>query len=86
MQINGISITVCSYNDGKLLPHFFTSFLEQVPVDFRIELNVIDNGSIDNTKQVVEQFALKFANTPFGFNYFYEAERGLNHARNRGIK
>lgn len=85
MEFNGISITVCCYNDGKLLPNFLDSFLQQTPVNCAVELNVIDNASIDNTPDIYNHYQNKFKQLKLAFNYFHEAKRGLNHARNRGI-
>jgi glycosyltransferase involved in cell wall biosynthesis len=86
MEFNGISITVCCYNDGILLPNFLESFLLQTPVGFSVELNVIDNASTDNTKEVFKSFEDRFKQTVFGYRYFFEDKRGLNNARNRGAR
>jgi glycosyltransferase involved in cell wall biosynthesis len=86
MEFNGISITVCCYNDGVLLPNFLDSFIALHKVNCPVELNVIDNASTDDTKLVFESYKGQFEKAQFEFNYFYEHKRGLNHARNRGIE
>lgn len=86
MEFSGISITVCCYNDGELLPNFLDSFIALHKVNCLVELNVIDNASTDHTKQVYESYKNQFEKAQFEFNYFYENKRGLNHARNRGIE
>ena len=85
MKIDGISITVCCYNDGHLLPNFLDTFLVLKKIELKVELNIIDNASTDNTKQVFNNYLASFENTEFEFNYHYEGTRGLNHARNKGI-
>ncbi len=85
MSISGISLTVCCYNDGELLPNFLESFLLLNKVDCNIELNLIDNASTDDTKRVFEKYKVQFNKTNFEFNYYFENKRGLNHARNRGL-
>lgn len=49
-----ISVIIPAYNRANLLPRTIKSVLDQTFKDF--ELIVIDDGSTDNTKEVVEQF------------------------------
>lgn len=51
-----------------------------MPVD-AFEVLVIDNGSSDNTHEIVEQFSDKLES----LRYFYEAEPGLHVGRHRGM-
>ena len=50
---------------------------------FRIEAVVIDNGSTDHTKQVVDSVA---ENCRFPIRYFFESQPGLPFARNRAVR
>ena len=51
-----------------------------MPSDLDVELVVVDNGSTDNTRQIVEQG--RPGNMPL--RYLLEAEKGQCRARNRG--
>jgi glycosyltransferase involved in cell wall biosynthesis len=48
------------------------------------ECIVVDNNSKDNTAQPVEEFIK--GHPALNFRYCFEAEQGLSHARNRGIR
>lgn len=52
-----ISIIIPTYNRAKLLPRAIESVLAQTFQDF--ELLVVDDGSVDNTKEVVMEYAKK---------------------------
>jgi glycosyltransferase involved in cell wall biosynthesis len=51
--------------------------------DHLIELVVVDNGSSDATRDVVNRFN---ANIKLTVHYVFEGRQGLGHARNRGIE
>jgi len=54
MMTPKISAIIPTYNRAKLLPRVIKSVLDQTFQDF--ELIVVDDGSTDNTKEVVEKF------------------------------
>jgi len=54
---------------------------QTLPAD-QFEILVIDNGSTDHTKQVVESFQQQAANT----RYFYDPSPGLHVGRHRGLQ
>lgn len=61
MQNNGgilLSIVTPTYNRGELLKRCFESLCNQSDMDF--EWIVVDDGSTDNTAEVVKQFSSKF--------------------------
>lgn len=61
MQNNGgilLSIVTPTYNRGELLKRCFESLCKQSDMDF--EWIVVDDGSTDNTAEVVKQFSSKF--------------------------
>jgi glucosyl-dolichyl phosphate glucuronosyltransferase len=55
----------------------------KVPVGCEAEILVVDNKSVDNTKEVVECYS---RHSPIAIFYFYESQQGLSAARNRAIK
>jgi glycosyltransferase involved in cell wall biosynthesis len=51
-----------------------------------IELIVVDDGSNDNTPEVIEKWDRKrLSNDPFELRYFYQENQGASAARNRGL-
>jgi glycosyltransferase involved in cell wall biosynthesis len=52
-----VSVIIPIYNRADLLPRAMSSVLNQTFQDF--ELIIVDDGSTDNTKQVVEEFQKK---------------------------
>jgi glycosyltransferase involved in cell wall biosynthesis len=73
-----ISVVICTHNRDYYLGEALDSALSQDFDDY--DLVVVDNGSIDNTRHVVEQRLPHHSR----LRYVYEAELGLNVARNRG--
>lgn len=70
-----ISLIIPTYNREKQLIKAIESVLLQtIQVD---EIIVIDDGSTDNTKDVVKKYDLK---------YIYQENQGVSKARNSGIK
>ncbi|MBL4709703.1 MAG: glycosyltransferase family 2 protein [Flavobacteriales bacterium] len=71
------SIIIPSYNREKLLPDAIESILEQ-GYD-AIEIIVIDDGSTDNTKELVRNYGSKVI-------YHYQSNQGASVARNKGVQ
>ncbi|MDP3143556.1 MAG: PqqD family peptide modification chaperone [Candidatus Omnitrophota bacterium] len=72
-----VSISVPVLNRPKDIALCLESLLK---LDFPkedYEIIVVDNGSTDNTKEVIQQFPVK---------YFFEPKRGRGAARNRGVR
>ena len=70
-----IIVIVPAYNAGKYIGEALQSILDQsIPVD---EIIVIDDGSTDNTKEVVSNFPVR---------YFYQTNKGTAAALNAGIE
>lgn len=76
--INKVSIITCSYNKGKYLKEMIDSVLKQTYED--LELIIVDDGSFDNTKNIVNEYK-----DP-RIKYFYQENKGSSFARNIGIK
>lgn len=75
-----ISIIIPSYNYAHLLPDTLFCLKQQTVADW--ECFVIDNGSTDNTKEIVRSFSEKDNR----IKYFYQSNSGPAAARNQGIK
>jgi len=74
--MNKVSVIIPTFNRGYCLAESIRSVLEQSFTDF--ELIVVDDGSTDNTLEVVQQFpAVKLIRM--------EANQGVSFARNLGI-
>ena len=74
-----ISALVCTRNGAGHVGQTLRSLSDQSLDGAEYEIVVVDNGSTDDTKREVEQFAA--ATT--GVRYEFEPEPGLNRARNR---
>ena len=72
-----IAAIICTHNREAYLGDAINSLLAQEGVNY--EVLIVDNGSTDNTKEVVAQFLSKYR-----VGYVYEPILGLSVARNRG--
>lgn len=78
-----ISVVICSYNRANSLRDSLASVTRQIADGFTYEVVVVDDGSTDATRQVVEETA---ARAPVPIRYVYlEGRRGLAYTRNRGV-
>ena len=78
-----ISLVICTYNRDKYLPEALESIrMQDAPKDL-FELIIIDNTSSDNTAPIAQAFIKN--NPDLQANYFFEKNKGLSFARNRGI-
>ncbi len=71
-----VSIIIPSYNSAKFVSEAVDSALAQTYP--KIEIIIVDDGSSDNTKEVIAKYGDKI-------NYIYQANKGLAGARNTGI-
>ncbi len=77
------SIIVCTYNRADSLRDTLHALQSQVSSpECQWEVVVVDNNSKDHTRQVVEEFRARW---PL-LRYEFEAQQGLSHARNLGIR
>jgi glycosyltransferase involved in cell wall biosynthesis len=72
-----ISVIIPTYNRASLIARAVDSVLSQTLNDF--EVIIIDDGSKDNTKEVLQQYEGKI-------KYIYQNNGGISKARNRGIQ
>ena len=75
-----ISIVICTYNRAKYLDNGINSVLNQTFKDW--ELIVVDDGSQDNTFEVVNTYVQKFNN----IRYFKHQNKKQCYAKNAGIQ
>lgn len=74
-----VSIIMPTYNREKYLPFAIDSVITQTFNNF--EMIIVDDGSSDNTKQLIEQYK-----NDKRIRYFYQENQGQSVARNVGLK
>jgi glycosyltransferase involved in cell wall biosynthesis len=72
-----VSVVIPTYNRALMLKEAIQSVLDQTYSDY--EIIVVDDGSTDNTREVVNGFSDK------RIIYVFQENRGRSNARNRGI-
>ena len=79
-----VSVIIPTYNQEQTLLETLNSVFSQT---YRpIELIVIDDGSSDNTKMIVNDFIRKHEEiNNFKIYYFFQENRGASSARNKGL-
>ncbi len=80
MPVPKISIIIPCYNYAHFLPESIASLKEQSYANW--ECLIVDNASTDNSKQVIESFAV----LDNRIKYYYQPIKGPSAARNLGIK
>ena len=76
MHIPKVSVVIPAYNRAHCIRDAINSVLSQSWDDY--EIIVVDDGSTDNTRQVVKEYGEKV-------NYIYQENKGVSTARNTGI-
>ena len=71
------SVIIPAYNSEKFIEKSITSVLKQIYTDF--ELIIVDDGSTDGTRYIVEQFVDE------RIQYVYQENGGVSAARDTGI-
>jgi glycosyltransferase involved in cell wall biosynthesis len=78
-----VSIIICTRNRDENLAATLESFSRvRVPEGLSCELIVVDNGSTDHTRQIVEKASIPNA----AVHCIFEEKKGLSNARNRGLE
>ncbi|MCI9246439.1 MAG: glycosyltransferase [Clostridia bacterium] len=75
-----VSIVIPMYNSGHTLTRCLDSIINQNYQN--LEIVLVDDGSTDNTKEIVEQYMKKDPR----IIYIYKENGGVSSARNRGIE
>ena len=78
-----ITVFTPAYNRANLLPRLYNSLLQQSYQNF--EWLIVDDGSTDNTEQVVADFIKKSAHS-FAICYYKIANGGKHRAINYGVE
>ena len=76
-----LSVAICTYNRAALLNRVLDSLANQTPSNYELEILIVDNGSTDETSQVVNERQAHDAR----IRYVVEREPGIAHARNRAL-
>lgn len=78
MNTKRVSVVIANYNMGRYLPQAIDSVLAQT---HRVhEINVVDDGSTDNTRDIVE----RYRNEP-RVRWYFQENGGQAKAKNKGI-
>ena len=80
-----LSVIICTYNRADLLNNVLDNLSEQKFEDkaFLWELVLVDNNSLDGTKEVVRELQ---RNAHFPIRYVFEQRQGKSYALNAGIE
>jgi glycosyltransferase involved in cell wall biosynthesis len=73
-----VSIIIPTYNRDQYLDYTLAGFLQQTYRDF--ELVVVDDGSQDHTREVIDKYINKLP-----ISYSFQEHRGLSSARNKAL-
>jgi glucosyl-dolichyl phosphate glucuronosyltransferase len=76
-----ISVLLATYNGEKVLPRTLEGYALQEDVRFEWKLVVVDNGSTDQTREVIERFQRRLK-----IDCLFEATAGKNCALNAGLQ
>lgn len=79
-----VSILTPCYNTGNVIHRLLTSVLGQSYP--KIEMVIIDDGSTDNTRNIVSSFIPEFEKRGYLLKYVYQINSGQSVAINNGLK
>lgn len=83
-DIKLVSVLTPAYNSESFIHRLLDSIVSQ---DYpRVEMIVIDDGSTDRTKLVVNSYVAKFDQKGYSLLYIYQENQGQSAAINRGLK
>ncbi len=79
-----VSILTPCYNGGKYIHKLLNSVLSQTYPN--IEMIVIDDGSTDDSSEIIKSFVSRFKKKGYRLKYVYQKNQGLSYAINNGLK
>ncbi|MGZ5287818.1 MAG: glycosyltransferase, partial [Flavisolibacter sp.] len=77
-----ISVVICSYNRADYIIDAVESLYQQSISKELFEVFVVDNNSIDNTGELVQNYIQKYPD--YHLHYITESRQGASFARNTG--
>lgn len=77
-----ISILTATYNREKYLKKLYTSILENCNYEVDLEWIIMDDGSTDKTKDVINEFILESHKQNLEIKYYYQENQGKMKALN----
>jgi glycosyltransferase involved in cell wall biosynthesis len=80
-----ISILTATYNRGKYLTNLYSSILKNINENIFIEWLIMDDGSTDKTKDIVNNFLTENNNLNLQIKYYYQKNQGKMTALNNLI-
>ncbi len=85
MSVSGlVNIITPAYNSSSFITRLLDSVLSQTyPM---IKMIVIDDGSTDNTREIIEQYVSLFSDRGFDLLYVYQKNAGQSFAINNALK
>ena len=81
---NMISIITPCYNVSKTIEKYFDSILSQTYK--KLEIVAVDDGSTDNTAEIIKDYIEKFQNVGITLKYIYQENKGLGRAIDTGLQ
>jgi len=82
IEMPKVSVIIPTYNSAKYLAEAIDSIIGQTYQSF--EIIIIDDGSIDNTTEIVNDFINRYP--LIAIRYIYQQNKGPSSARNVGIE
>lgn len=83
MMTDGVSVIICCYNSAWIIERCLQALLlQKTEEDLKWEIIVVNNASVDNTKQIAESFLSK---GKVAYKVVDELKSGLLNARKKGI-
>lgn len=79
-----VSIISPCYNGENFIGRFLESILNQTYDN--VEVIIINDGSVDNTEEIIHSYQHRFENRGFKFKYIQQENQGQSEAINKGLE